>query len=134
MKLKIKDIIEILDSIESLSNKVIPIKIAWKMERLRKRLMPFFEEYTNSIELIKKEKALKNIDGSFVLAKTERGTDMPELMVFDPRDVDFLDSQITELLEEEKEIEDVYLLKIHEFPNTEIPLEFVRGLDKILIE
>lgn len=134
MRLKTKEIIEILNSVESLAKEKLPIKLAWRLEKLRKGLLPIFEEYTELIELIKKEKALKNADGSFVMAKTELGGDFSTQMVFDSRDISVLDSQINLLLEEEKELNDNLLIKIHEFPEVEIPLEFVQGLDKILIE
>ena len=133
MRLKTKEIIEILNSIESLAKEKLPIKLAWKMEKLRKELLPIFEEYTELIELIKKEKALKNADGSFVMTKTELG-EFSTQMVFDSRDIIELDSQINLLLEEEKDLNSNFLIKIHEFPGVEVPLECVQGLDKIFVE
>lgn len=134
MKLKIKEIIEILDSIELLSKEKIPIKFAWKIEKLRKSILPFFENYAYSIEQIKSEKALKNADGTFVLAKTEFGQNVPEQMVFDPRDIDLLDSRINDLLEEEVELENSCLIKIYDISCVEIPLKLIRGIDKVIVE
>lgn len=133
MKLKIKDVIEILDSIESLSKQKLPIKLALKIERLRKCLLPIFESYTESIELIKKEKALRNADGSFVFAETELGS-ISKQMVFDSRDLEFLDSQLNNLVNEEIDLNDACLIKIHEFAEVEIPLKLIRGIDKIFAE
>lgn len=134
MKLKIKEIIEILDSIELLSKEKIPIKLAWKIEKLRKSILPFFENYADSMEQIKSEKALKNADGTFVLAKTEFGLNVPEQMVFDPRDIDFLDSKINDLLEEEVELNNSCLIKIYDISDVEIPLKLIRGIDKVIVE
>jgi hypothetical protein len=134
MKLKIKDIIEILDSIESLSEQKLPIKLALKIEKIRKCLLPFFERYTESIDLIKKEKALKNADGTFVFAKTESESVFSEQMVFDSRDIEFLDSQINNLLNDEIELRDSCLIKIYEFADVEIPFQLIKGIDKIFLE
>lgn len=134
MKLKNKDLAEILTSINTLGQEKIPIRVAWKLETIRKAVLPFFETLQLTLDTYKKEKAIRNNEGEFVLAKDPQGNELPNTMVFDKKDIEELNKGISALMNEEIEIANLSLT-IEDFPdNLMVSMNSVRGLEKIMSE
>lgn len=133
MKLKNKDLAEILSSINNLGQEKIPIRVAWKLETIRKAVLPFFETLQMTLDSYKKAKAIKNDEGQFVLAKDQQGNDIPNTMVFDKKDIDELNKEIIALMNEDVEIANLSL-NIEDFPeNLMVSMESIRGLNKLVV-
>ena len=134
MRIKNKDIIEIVTTMNMLAREKLPIRTAWRIETSRKALMPFFETVVGLIDQTKKGKALKNPDGSFILAKDKNDADIPGTLMFEKSIVEELNSEINNLLEEEVEVENISL-NISDFPeNLELTADSIRSLEKVIKE
>ena len=132
MKLKNKDVIEIMSSLNLMGKEKLPIKLSWKIETARRVLEPFYETATKIITEIKQEKALKNPDGSFISAKDKEGREIPNTLIFDNKDVELLNKEITEVLEQEIEVQNV-IIKIDDFPDdVELSPDSLHSLKSII--
>lgn len=116
MKLKNKDIIETMDSLNLIGKEKFPIKLSWKIETARRVLEPLYESATEIIAKIKQSKALRNEDGSFIQAKDKDGNEVPNTLIFDNKDVESLNKEIINLLNEEVEVQNI-IIKINDFPD-----------------
>lgn len=133
MKIKNKDVIEIISTMNTLAKEKLPIKLSWRIQTTRKILEPFYETVMNEVEQAKINKAMKNSDGSLVLAKDSNGNEVPGSMMFDRNEVEVLNKEIESLLNEEVEVENISL-RIDEFPdNLELSANEMRSLDKIIV-
>jgi hypothetical protein len=134
MELKNRDIIDILKSLNTLAQERLPIKLSWRIETARRALEPFYETAIGAVEQAKFRRALKNDDGSFVLAKDAEGKGIPGTMVFDKNEVDDLNREIKSVLDETVEVSNINM-NLSEFPdNLEVSAESIRGLDRIIKE
>ena len=133
MKIKNKDVIEIISTMNTLAKEKLPIKLSWRIQTTRNTLEPFYETVMNEVEQAKKNKAMKNSDGSLILAKDSSGNDVPGSMMFDRNEVEILNKEIESLLNEEVEVENISL-RIDEFPDDlELSANEMRSLDKIIV-
>jgi hypothetical protein len=133
MKIKNKDVIEIISTMNTLAKEKLPIKLSWRIQTTRKILEPFYETVMNEVEQAKKNKAMKDSDGSLILAKDSSGNDVPGSMMFDRNEVEVLNKEIESLLNEEVEVENISL-RIDEFPDDlELSANEMRSLDKIIV-
>ena len=98
MKIKNKDVIEIISTMNTLAKEKLPIKLSWRIQTTRKTLEPFYETVMNEVEQAKKNKAMKNSDGSLILAKDSSVNDVPGSMMFDRNEVEILNKEIESLL------------------------------------
>jgi len=133
MKIKNKDVIEIISTMNTLAKEKLPIKLSWRIQTTRKILEPFYETVMNEVEQAKKNKAMKDSDGSLILAKDSSGNDVPGSMMFDRNEVEVLNKEIESLLNEEVEVENISL-RIDEFPDDlELSANEMRSLDNIIV-
>lgn len=134
MELKNREIIDIVNSLNTLARERLPIKLSWRIETARRGLTSFYETALAAVEQAKFRRALRNPDGSFVLAKDAGGNDVPGTMMF-PRDqVEDLNKEINSVLDEKVEVSNISI-KLSEFPdNLELSAESIKGLDQIIKE
>lgn len=134
MELKNREIIDIVNSLNTLARERLPIKLSWRIETSRRSLTPFYEAALAAVEQAKFRKALRSPDGSFVLAKDPNGNDLPGTMMFNKNEVEDLNKEITSLLDEVVEVTNIQL-KLSEFPdNLEMAADSMKGLDQIIKE
>lgn len=134
MELKNREIIDIVNSLNTLAHERLPIKLSWRIETSRRALMPFYETAMAAAEQAKFRKALKNPDGSFIFAKGPDGNDIIGRMMFRKEEVEELNKEIASVLDETVEISNI-TMKLSEFPeNLEVSAESIKGLDKIIKE
>lgn len=132
MELKNREVIDIVNSLNTLARERLPIKLSWRIETARRSLMPFYETALAAVEQAKFRRAMRNPDGSFVLAKDAGGNDIPGTMMFPRTEVDDLNKEINSVLDEQVEISNISI-KLSEFPdNLELPAESIKGLDQII--
>jgi hypothetical protein len=132
MELKNRDVIDIFNSLNTLARERLPIKLSWRIETSRRALEPFYETAIAAVEQAKVRKALKNPDGTFVLAKGPDGNSVPGTMMFPREEIEDLNKEINSVLDEVVEISNI-TLKLSEFPdNLEMSAESIKGLDKVV--
>lgn len=132
MKIKNRDIIEILSTLNIMARQKLPIKLSWRIETSRNAIRPFAETALGMIDQIKKEKALKDPEGRLLMSKDEKGNDIPETLMFDKGVVEEVNKEIESLLDEEVEISNVEF-KLEDFPDSmELTANEVRTLGKIM--
>lgn len=132
MKIKNKDIIEILATLNLMAKQKLPVKMSWRIETVRNAIRPFAETALQMVDQIKKEKAMKTPDGVLLMSKDEKGNDIPETLMFDREVIEELNKEIDSVLQEEVEINNVEL-KLEDFPDTlELTANEVRTLNKII--
>lgn len=134
MKIKNRDIIEILSTLNLMSRQKLPIRVSWKIETARNAIRPFAETAISMVDNVKKEKALKDSEGRPLCMKDEKGNDIPETLMFDKNVIEEVNKEIEALLEEEVELNNVEF-KLEDFPDSvELTANEVRTLGKIISE
>ena len=133
MKLKNKDIIEILNSIGLLSKNKLKVRLAWKLESVRRALTPAADSYNSKVNYLKAARAIKNEQGKIVPSKDENGNDIPNTMMFDKKVVGQLNGEINMILEDESEVE-FNPISASEFGDMEVPQLIIKGLFKAMTE
>lgn len=132
MELKNREVIDIFNTLNTLAKERLPIKLSWRIETSRRALEPFYETALASVEQAKVRRALKNPDGTFVLAKGPDGNNIPGTMMFPREEVEELNREINSVLDETVEVSNI-TIKLSEFPdNLEISAESIKGLDKVV--
>lgn len=132
MKIKNRDIIEILSTLNLMARQKLPVKMSWRIETARNAIRPFADTAIKMIDGIKREKAMKDLEGRLLMSKDEKGNDIPDTLVFDRGVIDEVNKEIESLLDEEVEISNVEL-KLEDFPDTlELTANEVRTLNKII--
>lgn len=132
MELRNREVIDIVGSLNTLARERLPIKLSWRIETSRKALMPFYETAMAAVEQAKFRRALRNPDGSFVLAKGPQGDDIPGTMMFPREEIEDLNKEINSVLDEKVEVTNI-TIKLSEFPdNLEMSAESIKGLDQII--
>lgn len=132
MRIKNRDIIEILSTLNIMAKQKLPIKLSWKIETSRNAIIPFADTAIKMIDQIKKEKALKDSEGRILMSKDENGRDIPDTMMFDKSVVEELNKEIESLLDQEVEVDNVEF-KLDDFPDSvELTANEVRNLNKII--
>ena len=107
MKIKNRDIIEILSTLNLMARQKLPIKLSWKIETARNAIKPFAETALGLIDQAKKDKALRDPEGRILMSKDANGNDIPETLMFDKGVVEELNREIESLLDEEVELSNV---------------------------
>lgn len=132
MKIKNRDIIEILSTLNLMARQKLPVKMSWRIETARNAIRPFADTAIKMIDEIKREKAMKDLEGRLLMSKDEKGNEIPDTLVFDRGVIEEVNKEIESLLDEEVEISNVEL-KIEDFPDTlELTANEVRTLNKII--
>jgi hypothetical protein len=132
MKIKNRDIIEILTTLNIMAKQKLPVKMSWRIETTRNAIRPFADTAIKIIDEIKREKAMKDLEGRLLMSKDEKGNDIPDTLVFDRGVIEEVNKEIESLLDEEVEISNVEL-KLEDFPDTlELTANEVRTLNKII--
>jgi hypothetical protein len=132
MRIKNRDLIEILSTLNAMSKQKLPIKSSWKIETARNSIRPFVETAIAMIDQVKKERALKDPSGNILMSKDANGNDVPETLMFDKGVVEEVNKEIEALLDAEVELSNVEF-KIEDFPDTiEISANEIRTLGKII--
>lgn len=134
MKIKNRDIIEILSTLNLMARQKLPIKLSWKIETARNAIKPFAETALGLIDQAKKDKALRDPEGRILMSKDANGNDIPETLMFDKSVVEELNREIESLLDEEVELSNVEF-RLEDFPDSlELTANEVRAIGKILHE
>lgn len=134
MKIKNRDIIEILSTLNLMARQKLPIKLSWKIETARNAIKPFAETALGLIDQTKKDKALRDPEGRILMSKDANGNDIPETLMFDKSVVEELNREIESLLDEEVELSNVEF-RLEDFPDSlELTANEVRAIGKILHE
>ena len=134
MKIKNRDIIEILSTLNLMARQKLPIKLSWKIETARNAIKPFAETALGLIDQAKKDKALRDPEGRILMSKDANGNDIPETLMFDKGVVEELNREIESLLDEEVELSNVEF-RLEDFPDSmELTANEVRAIGKILHE
>jgi hypothetical protein len=132
MRIKNRDLIEILSTLNAMSKQKLPIKSSWKIETARNSIRPFVETAIAMIDQVKKERALKDPSGNILMSKDANGNDIPETLMFEKGVVEEVNKEIEALLDVEVELSNVEF-KIEDFPDTiEISANEIRTLGKII--
>jgi len=132
MKIKNRDIIEILSTLNLMAKQKLPIKLSWRIETSRNAIRPFADTAIKMIDQIKMEKALKDQEGRPLMSKDEKGNNIPDTLMFDKNVLESLNKDIESILDAEVEIENVEF-KLEEFPDSlELTANEVRSLNKII--
>ena len=134
MKIKNRDIIEILSTLNLMARQKLPIKLSWKIETARNAIKPFAETALGLIDQAKKDKAFRDPEGRILMSKDANGNDIPETLMFDKSVVEELNREIESLLDEEVELSNVEF-RLEDFPDSlELTANEVRAIGKILHE
>lgn len=132
MKIKNRDIIEILSTLNLMARQKLPVKLSWRIETARNAIRPFADTAIKMIDEIKKEKALKDPEGRILMSKDEKGNDIPDTLMFDKNVIEELNKDIESLLDEQVEIDNVEF-RLEDFPDSlELTANEVRTLNKIM--
>lgn len=129
MILKNKEIIDILNSIQSISKQKIPANLAWKILKIKNQLDPIMQSYAVKSFELKKMFSLKDENGKIVTTQ-KNGVFLP---VIDPNKSKDLNEKIIEKLNEENEVE-IELLNIKDFENIEVNINLIKCFEKMIGE
>lgn len=134
MKIKNRDIIEILSTLNLMARQKLPIKLSWKIETARNAIKPFAETALEMIDQVKKERALRDPEGNILMSKDANGNDIPETLMFEKGVVEEVNREIESLLDAEVELSNVEF-RLEDFPDSlELTANEVRAIGKILHE
>lgn len=132
MKIKNRDIIEILSTLNLMARQKLPIKFSWKIETARNSIRPFAETAIQMVDQVKKEHALRDPDGNILMSKDANGNDIPDTLMFDKGVIEEVNREIEALLDGEVEISNVEF-RLEDFPDSvELTANEVRTLGKII--
>lgn len=132
MKIKNRDIIEILATLNLMARQKLPIKLSWKIETARNAIKPFAETAITMIDDAKKQRALRDPAGNILMSKDKDGNDIPETLMFDKGVVEEVNKEIELLLDQEVELTNVEF-RLEDFPDSmELSANEVRTLGKII--
>ncbi len=133
MRLKNKEILEIINSIGFLCKNKLKARLAWKLESIRRSLAPAVESYDSKVNYLKATRAIKNEQGQIIPSKDENGNSIPNTMMFDKKTVVQLNAEINMILEDESEV-DFDPVSASEFGEMEVPPLIIKGLFKAMTE
>lgn len=132
MKIKNRDIIEILSTLNIMAKQKLPIKVSWKIETARNAIRPFADTALQMIDDAKREKAMRDPDGNILMSKDANGNDIPDTLMFDKNVIDEVNKEIDSLLDAEVELANIEF-KVEDFPDSvELTANEVRTLGKII--
>lgn len=132
MKIKNKDVIEILSTLNLMARQKLPVKLSWRIETARNAIRPFADTAIKMVDQIKMDRALKDSEGRPLMSKDQNGNDVPETLMFDKNVVEELNRDIESILGEEVEIDNVEF-KLEDFPDSlELTANEIRTLNKII--
>lgn len=132
MKIKNRDIIEILSTLNLMAKQKLPIKVSWKIETARNAIRPFADTAIKMIDDVKREKAMRDPDGNILMSKDANGNNIPDTLMFDKSVIEEVNKEIDALLDEEVELSNIEF-KMEDFPDSvELTANEVRTLGKII--
>jgi hypothetical protein len=132
MKMKNKDIIDVMTSLEAIRQEKLPIKFSWKIETTRRTLKPFHEAVTEAIDKIKTNKAIKDEKGKILVPLDDKGDPVPGTLLFDRKEIQEINDEIDALLNEEVEVLNVEI-RLSDFPDAlEMSPESISKLEKVI--
>lgn len=127
MILKNKEVVDILNAIQSIQKQKIPVNLAWKILKIKKKLDPIMQSYALSSVELKKTFSLKDENGKIVTMQ-KNGVVLP---VIDPNKSKILNEKIVEKLNEEVEV-DINFLCIEDFEKIDVSIDFIKCFEKII--
>lgn len=127
MILKNKEVVDILNAIQSIQKQKIPVNLAWKILKIKKKLDPIMQSYALSSIELKKTFSLKDENGKIVTTQ-KNGVILP---VIDPNKSKELNEKIVEKLNEEVEV-DINFLCIEDFEKIDVSMDFIKCFEKII--
>jgi hypothetical protein len=134
MKMTNKEILEAARCIGLLLTQKIKLRLAFKLEGLRRGLVPALESYDKRVNQIKASHALKDENGRIIPSKDENGKEVPNTMVFETKNIGQMNAEISEILGKEEEVT-LNPLSISEFgEDVELSPAILRGMFKVLSE
>jgi hypothetical protein len=132
MKLRNEQILNVFAGLNSLGNEKFSAKLAWKISTARGALTPFVESLEKTMSEVRLKYAVKDEEGNVVPAVDEEGKSVEGTIQVSRENIPLLNTELTELLSVETEVENVSL-SINDFPDTlEISPNALAALQPIL--
>ena len=132
MKLRNEQILNVFAGLNSLGNEKFSAKLAWKISTARGALTPFVESLEKTMSEVRLKYAVKDDEGNVVPAVDEEGKSVEGTIQVSRENIPLLNTELTELLSVETEVENVSL-SINDFPDTlEISPNALAALQPIL--
>ena len=132
MQLTNAQVLNVLQALNTLSQKKLPIKLAWKITTAVRSLEPFAKAVDEPMQEIRTKHAVKDADGKLVEAVDKDGTPIPNTIQIPGDKVRVVNTELNELLEQTIEVTNVEL-KLSDFPDTlELEPAVLNGLLPII--
>jgi hypothetical protein len=134
MQLTNAQVLNVLQSLNTLSQKKLPIKLAWKITTAVRSLEPFAKAVDEPLTDIRTKHALKDQNGNLVEAVGKDGNPIPNTLQIPNDKITIVNQEMDELLLQKVEVVNVNL-KLSDFPDTlELEPTVLSGLLPIITE
>jgi hypothetical protein len=117
MQLTNAQVLNVLQALNTLSQKKLPIKLAWKITTAMRSLEPFAKAVDEPMQEIRTKHAVKDADGKLVEAVDKDGTPIPNTIQIPGDKIIVVNTELNDLLEQTVEVTNVEL-KLSDFPDT----------------
>lgn len=117
MKLTNLQLLNALQGFSTLSQKKLPIKLAWKVTTAIRSLDEFAKAADESMKEIRLKYATKDDAGNPIPAKDDNGLPLENTVQIPNEKVAIVNAEVKELLEQEVEVHNV-TLKLSDFPES----------------
>lgn len=134
MKLRNEQILNVFAGLNSLGNEKFSAKLAWKISTARGALTPFVESLEKAMSEVRLKYAVRDDDGNILPATDNDGKPIEGTMQVAKENILVLNTEMTDLLAVETEVENVKL-SINDFPDSlEISPNALAALQPILAD
>lgn len=134
MTLTNAQVLQVLQSLQTLGNNKLPVKLSWKITTAKKTLDGFAKAIEEGIQEIREKYAVKNEDGTFAEAVDENGNNVPNTMQITQENIEKFNQDLNDVLSITVVVLNVEL-SMADFPDTlEIEPIVLESLSPILIE
>lgn len=117
MQLTNAQVLSVLQGLNQLSAKKLPIKLAWKVATASRELETFSKAVEQPMQDIRTKYALKDKDGNFIEALNDNGETIPNTIQIPTEKVGLVNDEIGELLSAKVEVHNV-TLDLADFPDS----------------
>ena len=117
MQLTNLQVLNVLRALNVLSQNKLPVKLSWRVTTAIRTLEPFAKATEEPLKELQMKYALRDDDGKFVEAVDQEGNAVPNTMQIPNEKVELLNREISELLNETIDVENV-TFRLSEFPDS----------------
>lgn len=117
MQLTNNEVLGVLNALNTLATKKLPVKLSWKIATAHRELETFAKAVDGPIQELRSKHAVKDADGNLLEAFDENGVRVPNTIQIPNDKIALLNAEIGELLSAKVEVHNV-TLALADFPDS----------------